>query len=200
MSPKESKRKNKKDRLENSKQVEALTMTRGRSTKCGSSGNQNHGRSKSRRRKNLKCFNCGMRGQLKKDCWHNKKNGGKNFEASISQGCVVSTLDDGIILYSEVAFSSKGRKQLHDGWIIDSGATRHMTPHRYWFCTYEPISKAAVFMGNDHALDFSRVGTVKLKIYNDTVHTIQRVRHVKGLKKNLLSNVQLDDLECKIHT
>ena len=52
-------------------------MTRGRSTKCGSSGSQNHGRSKSQSKKNLKCYNCGMRGHLKKDCWQ-KKGGGNN--------------------------------------------------------------------------------------------------------------------------
>ncbi|RDX80298.1 hypothetical protein CR513_39163, partial [Mucuna pruriens] len=136
-------------------------MTRKRSIECGSSGNQNHGRSKSRRRKNLKCYNCGMREHLKKDCWHNKKNGGKNFEPSTSQGCVASTLDDGLILYSKVAITSKGGKQVHDKWIVDSGATWHMTPHRDWFHTYEPISGGSVFMGNNHALEIAGVDTLQ---------------------------------------
>ena len=43
-------------------------MTRGRSTERGSSGSQNRGRSKSQRRKNLKCYNCGMRSHLKREC------------------------------------------------------------------------------------------------------------------------------------
>ncbi|RDX80297.1 hypothetical protein CR513_39162, partial [Mucuna pruriens] len=165
--------KNKEDRLEILKKVEALMMTRGRSIECGSSGNQNHGRSKSRRIKNLKCYNCGMREHLKKDCWHNKKNGGKNFEPSTSQGCVASTLDDGLILYSKAEITSKGGKQVHDKWIVDSGATWHMTPHRDWFHTYEPISGGSVFMGNNHALEIAGVGTVKIKMYDGTVRTIQ---------------------------
>ncbi|RDX95488.1 hypothetical protein CR513_21982, partial [Mucuna pruriens] len=125
----ESRQKNKEDRLESSKQEKALTMTRGRSMKCGSSDNQSHGRSKSRRRKNLKCYNCGMRRQLKKDCWHNKKNEGKKFKASISQGYVANTSDDRVILYSKVAVSSKGGKQLYDGWIysLDSGFRCNLT-------------------------------------------------------------------------
>ena len=196
----ESRRKNKEDRLENSKQAEALTMMRGRSMEHGSSGSQNHGRSKSRRRKNFKCYNCGMRGHLKKDCWQNKKNGGKNSEASTSQGCVANTSENGEILYSEAAYSSKDEKQLHDGWILDSGATWHMTPRRDWFWTYEPISEGSVFMGNDHALEIAGVGAIKLKMYDGTVRTIQGVRHVKGLKKNILSIGQLDDLGCKILT
>ena len=31
------------------------------------------------------------------------------------------------------------------------------------------------------------------------IHTIQDVRHVKGLKKNRFSSRQLDSIECKTH-
>jgi len=40
-------------------------------------------------------------------------------------------------------------------------------------------------MGNGHVLEVIGVGTVKIKIYDGTVHIIQEVRHVKDLKKNL---------------
>ena len=36
-------------------------------------------------------------------------------------------------------------------------------------------------------------------MFDGTIHTIQDVRHVKGLKKNLLSLGQLDELGCKTH-
>nr|KYP39955.1 hypothetical protein KK1_038730 [Cajanus cajan] len=49
----------------------------------GSSGSQNHGRLKSRRRKNLECYNYGLKGHMKKDCKH-KKSEGKNSKASTS--------------------------------------------------------------------------------------------------------------------
>ncbi|KAH9672571.1 hypothetical protein KPL70_017783 [Citrus sinensis] len=55
----ESRRKNKKNRQVNSQQAEALSLTRGRSEERGPSGSQNHGRSKSRSKKNVKCYNCG---------------------------------------------------------------------------------------------------------------------------------------------
>ena len=54
-------------------------------------------------------------------------------------------------------------------------------------------------MGNDHALEIAGTGTVKLKMYAGAIRTIQGVRHLKGLKKNLLSLGQLDDLGCKTH-
>jgi len=121
----ESRRKNKDDMVENAKQAEVLTMTRGRSTERRSSGSQIHGRSKSRSKKHFKCYHCGKKRHMKKDCWH-LKNGGKN---STSQGCVANTSKDGDILVSEAIISSNGGRQLHDRWILDSGATWHMTPN-----------------------------------------------------------------------
>ena len=70
---------------------------------------------------------------------------------------------------------------------MDSGATWHMTSRREWFHHYEPISGGSVFMGDDHALEIAGIGTIKLKMFDGMVRTIQEVRHVKGLKKNLLS-------------
>ena len=54
-------------------------------------------------------------------------------------------------------------------------------------------------MGDDHALEIAGIGTIKLKMYDDTICTIQKVRHVKDLRKNLLSLGQLDSSGCKIH-
>lgn len=52
-------------------------------------------------------------------------------------------------------------------------------------------------MGDDHALEIVGIGTVKLSMYDGTTRIIQEVRHVKGLKKNLLSLGQLDGIGCK---
>lgn len=76
---------------------------------------------------NVRCYNCGKKGHLKRDCWF-KKNVEKSSEASSSQGYISNTSDDGEILYSGATTNSKGSKQLTDVWIIDSGATWHMTP------------------------------------------------------------------------
>ncbi|KAL5852379.1 hypothetical protein ACOSQ3_007497 [Xanthoceras sorbifolium] len=196
----ESRRKNKEDRLGSSQQAEALTMTRGRSTERGPSGSQNRGRSKSRSKKSIKCYHCGKKGHVRSECWNRKKSGDNRApESSGSQGCVASTSDDGEVLYSEGTTISEGRKRFADVWLLDSAATWHMTSRREWFHKYEPISGGSVFMGNDHALEIAGIGTIKIKMHDGTVRTIQEVRHVKGLKKNLLSLGQLDDLGCKTH-
>ncbi|KAH9715183.1 hypothetical protein KPL71_020951 [Citrus sinensis] len=195
----ESRRKNKENRQASS-QAEALSVTRGRSTERGPSGSQNHGRSKSRSKKNVKCYNCGKKGHVKKECWSNqKRKEGKEPESSNAQGCVASTSDDGEILYSEATIVSEGRKRLSDVWLIDSGATWHMTSRREWFHTYEPISGGSIYMGNDHALEIAGIGTIKIKMFDGTIRTIGEVRHVNGLKKNLLSLGQMDSHGYKTH-
>ena len=54
-------------------------------------------------------------------------------------------------------------------------------------------------MGDDHALGIADIGTIKINMYDGTFRTIQEVRHVVGLKKNLLSLGELDDLKCKTY-
>ncbi|KAH9704396.1 hypothetical protein KPL70_011449 [Citrus sinensis] len=167
----ESRRKNKENRQASSQQAEALSVTRGRSTERGPSGSQNQGRSKSRSKKNVKCYKCGKKGHVKKECWSNqKRKESKEPESSNAQGCVAN-----------------------------SGDTWHMTSRREWFHTYEPISGGSVYMGDDHALEIAGIGTIKIKMFDGTIRTIGEVRHVNGLKKNLLSLGQMDSHRYKTH-
>ena len=54
-------------------------------------------------------------------------------------------------------------------------------------------------MGNDHALEIVGVGFIKVKMNDGVSCIILEIRHVKGLKKNLLSMRQLDDLGYEFH-
>ena len=67
------------------------------------------------------------------------------------------------------------------------------------FVLYEPVLEGSVFMGNNHALKIVGVGAVKIKMLDGSICTLQGVRHMKGLRKNLLSIRQLDELGFKTH-
>ena len=54
-------------------------------------------------------------------------------------------------------------------------------------------------MRDDHALEIAGIGTIKIKMFDSTIHTIGKVRHVNGLKKNLLSLGQMDSHGYKTH-
>ncbi|KAK8588894.1 hypothetical protein V6N12_023306 [Hibiscus sabdariffa] len=108
--------------------------------------------------------------------------------------------DDGDVLYWKASTTMEGRKRFADVWLIDSGATYHMTSRREWFHDYEPILGGSVYSCNDHALEIVGVGTIKLKMYDETTKTVQDVRHVNDLKKNILSYGLLDNNASKIET
>lgn len=44
-------------------------------------------------------------------------------------------------------------------WIVDTGATSHMTPHRHWFNQYKP-HKVPVRLANDCIVYSAGIGTV----------------------------------------
>ncbi|KAE8702857.1 Detected protein of unknown function [Hibiscus syriacus] len=62
------------------------------------------------------------------------------------------------------------------------------------------VEGGSVYSCNDHALEIIGVGTIKLKMYDGTIKVVRDVRHVKGLKKNLLSYGLLDNNASKIET
>jgi hypothetical protein len=37
----------------------------------------------------------------------------------------------------------------NEAWLVDSGASFHMTPHREWFYEYERYDGVNVFLGDD---------------------------------------------------
>ena len=60
-------------------------------------------------------------------------------------------------------------------WILDSGCTFHMTSNKV-----------------------VEVGSVKMRMFDGMVRTLLDVKHVPGLKKNLISLGTLDKIGCRI--
>jgi hypothetical protein len=52
----------------------------------------------------------------------------------------------------------------HEAWLVDSGASFHMNPHREWFCEYEMYDGGNVFLGDDSTTKIIGRGKVKLRL------------------------------------
>jgi hypothetical protein len=85
----------------------------------------------------------------------------------------------------------------HEAWLVDSGASFHMTPHREWFCEYERYDGGNVFLGVDSTNKIIGRGKVNLRLIDGRIRTLPSVLHIRGLAKNLISISKMDDAGVK---
>ncbi|WVZ77236.1 hypothetical protein U9M48_025125 [Paspalum notatum var. saurae] len=84
---------------------------------------------------------------------------------------------------------------MEDVWIMDSGCSRHMTGHRKWFSSLNPIStKEYITFGDNGQGKVMGVGSVSLS----AKLSLREVAFVQNLRFNLVSVSQLLDEEFEI--
>ena len=99
----------------------------------GSGGrSKSKGRYKSPGKGIRKCWKCSKVGHYKKDCRYKnfKKEKGSVDNHSIEEK---TSSEEG----GDVYLDSMGNHLEHDIWLIDSGVSCHMTPHREYFYEYK---------------------------------------------------------------
>ena len=84
----------------------------------------------------------------------------------------------------------------YDAWLIDSGASFHMTPHREWFPEYEKYN-GNIFLGDDSPKKIMGRGRVKLLLNYGRIRTLPGVMHIPGLARNLISVSKMADAGVK---
>ena len=79
-------------------------------------------------------------------------------------------------------------------WVADTGATRHMTPHRHWFVSYSPYS-VPIRLADNTVIHSTGIGSVRfLPLLNGKPQRcleFHDVLHVPDLRSNLLSVLHL---------
>ncbi|PSS08126.1 Endonuclease [Actinidia chinensis var. chinensis] len=169
----------------------ALTA-RGRTSTRKSGGgwkSRSKSRGKSSERRQLakdECAYCHQKGHWRKDC---PKIESKEPKANIAHDAVEK---------DDTAFTVSLSASHSDEWILDSGCSYHMCPHRDWFSSFEELDGGVVLMGNDNACKTMGIGTIRLKMFSGTVKVLTDVRYVPDLKKNLISLGDFDSKGYKI--
>ena len=79
-----------------------------------------------------------------------------------------------------------------ESWILDSGASFHATPCQEIMENYVSGDFGKVHLADDETLKIVGKGDIRLKLPNQTTWKLQGVRHVPGLRRNLISVGQLD--------
>jgi hypothetical protein len=135
-----------------------------------------------------KCWKCGKIGHYKKYCKSKKVDNPKGSDSNSSTEAKTSTEEGGDV-YLEFTSTHADR----DVWLIDSGASYHMTPHREWFSKYEKYDGVDVFLGDDSKTKILGRGRVKLLLKDGRIRNLPRVLHIPKLAWSLISVSKLDD-------
>ena len=63
-------------------------------------------------------------------------------------------------------------------WILDSGASHHVTPCKDSFVSYNPGDYGRVHLGNNHFCSIVGVGDVQIKMKDGQDILLKQIRHV----------------------
>jgi hypothetical protein len=86
-----------------------------------------------------------------------------------------------------VYLASSSTHAEHEAWLVESGASFHMTPHKEWFCEYERYDGGNVFLGDDSTNIILGQGKVKLRLIYGSIRILHGVLHIPSLAINLIS-------------
>ncbi|KAG6387429.1 hypothetical protein SASPL_152616 [Salvia splendens] len=181
-----------------SSQSEVLvTEDRGRSKNKGKKG-RDKSRSKSKSRyKNIECYHCGRPGHIKKNCfkWKKENKAGRDKserkEDEKSDCVATTTSDDDLLVVCDKNVISLAYDET--SWVIDTGASLHVTSKKEFFTSYTSGDFGVLKMGNDGLVKVVGTGDVCLITNNGTKFTLRDVRHAPDIRLNLISAGKLDD-------
>lgn len=115
---------------------------RGRPKERGSKGDKNGPKDKSKgryktlgKKNRVKCWNCGKRGNVKKECKIPKKKIDSSTKKSSNSG--------------DEAFVYSLHIMTNENWLIDSRCSYHMNPHKEWFPKYEKYDGGKVYLSDN---------------------------------------------------
>jgi hypothetical protein len=150
----------------------------------------------------VKCFNCQRKGHFARDCPKIRKGNKDKYHASIA------VEDESRRTKTKEASGNQETKREYylistlsgsltngvESWLIDSGASRHMTINKEVLANFkEKEFSAQVELGDNASYTIKGLGSASFQLeYGGELH-IEEILYVPGLKKNLISVAVLED-------
>jgi len=149
---------------------------KGRSGASGSPVDRIFEKNRTQRIDKDSCLNCHERGHWAKDC--PKKPHGGSKAANEAKGKLAGAWT-----------AATSEKANHDDWILDSGATHHMSSRRQLFQNLKPHS-ATISIANGGTINATGIGEIFITVWNGqedgTPIRLREVLYVPGLGPNNL--------------
>uniref|UniRef100_A0A1Y1LUY5 CCHC-type domain-containing protein n=1 Tax=Photinus pyralis TaxID=7054 RepID=A0A1Y1LUY5_PHOPY len=130
--------------------------------------------------KEMKCFFCKRSGHMKSSCekyqrWKDKKKKEDTIKGNIAND-------------REVMFITTNSMH-HSGWIVDSGATRHITNDRKFFSSLDESYKSVIEVGNGGTVYVKGKGSGKLMFMDSKDNVRRAIANEVLYAPNMVGNV-----------
>ncbi|CAL5322839.1 unnamed protein product [Camellia sinensis] len=182
-----------KKEMEGEQSHALVTESRGRDRERGRGRgrSKSRGRSQSRQDNTRRCFYCDQEDHVIRDCPEKKedrqaKEKAKGHGGPSTTAVAVHSSDDEEVL---LTISSELETP---GWILDSGCTFHICADKKLFSTYRRVSGSTIRMANNTINRVIGIGTVRFLTKTGRKVILSEVRHVPGVRRNLISLSMLD--------
>lgn len=132
------------------------------------------------KKKIFKCYGCSQPGHIKRNCPTFKE---KDLREKLNQIRANKAAGDGQD-YTNCLFTSSA---FNKRWIIDSGATSHMTSRRDVFTEINLLHRSEVTVANGEVIEAKGIGQASVRLDADSVIKLKNVLWVPRLGTSLLS-------------
>jgi hypothetical protein len=153
------------------------------------------GKGKKRDHSALTCHYCGKKGHIQPDCRKKKKDDAEKGKKDGALGSGQKAANSHVLVpttasIKEVDEDNSVGVALYAAermrWMMDSGETHHITPHRSDFETYTPCN-GTVRLGDKSTIDRVGVESVVFKTSLGTPITLSNVLHLPEVKTRFMS-------------
>lgn len=144
------------------------------------------------KRKNFICHYCGKKGHFARNCFK-KRDQLKNYKES--EKAKRNTYDNPANIDPFLTLESNCLSQVldletEDVWILDSGASKHMSFRREWFVELDESYKETVSLGDNSTCEVKGRGIIFIKRLVDNRWLdgkLEDVLYILSLRRNLFS-------------